>query len=61
MAFALEGPIDFRRNRKPHLAAKHYSVFGREAVQPHDMAVEALRRHQSGLEYRAGIAVADYG
>jgi hypothetical protein len=30
-------------------------------VQPDEMAVEALRRHQRGVEYRPGIAVADYG
>src|SRR5260370_13075613 len=61
LALALEGPIDLRRNREPHLAAEHHGAFGREAVQSADMAVEALRRHQSGVEHRAGIAVADHG
>src|SRR5207302_7432049 len=61
MALALESAIDLRRNRKAHLAAEHHGVFGREAVQSDEMAVEALRRHQCGVENRSGIAVADYG
>jgi hypothetical protein len=56
-----EGAVDLGRDRKPHLAAEHHGVFGRQAVQPDEMAVEALRRHQSGVEHRPGIAVADYG
>ena len=60
MALALEGAVDLGRDRKPHLAAEHHRVFGRQAVQSDDMAVEALRRHQRRVEHRAGIAVADH-
>src|SRR5437868_6911888 len=61
MALALKGTIDLRRDRKSHFAAEHHRVLGREAVQSDNMAVEALRSHESGVENRPGIAVADYG
>ena len=61
MALALEGSIDLRRDRKPHFAPKYDGVFGGKAVQSHDMAAKAFRRHQGGHEHWPGVPVADYG
>ena len=61
LALALQRAVDLRGNRKPHLAAEHDGIFGGQAVQPDDMAVEALGDHQRRFEHRARIAVTDHG
>ena len=61
VALALEGAVDLRRNRKPHLAAEHHRIFGRQAVQPDNVAAKSSRRQQRRLEYRRRVAVADDG
>ena len=38
---ALERAVDLGGDREAHLAAEHDGVFGGQAVQPDDMAVEA--------------------
>src|SRR4029077_8873566 len=61
VALALEGTVDLGGDRKPHLAAEHDGIFGRQAVQPDDLAVEALCDHQRGVENRPRGAVPDHG
>ena len=61
VAFAFERAIDLRGDRKPHFAAEHDGIFGRQTVQPDDMAVEAAGDHQCRFEHRPRIAVADHG
>ena len=61
LALAFERAIDLRGDRKPHFAAEHDGIFGRQTVQPDDMAVEAAGDHQCRFEHRPRIAVADDG
>ena len=61
VTLALEGAVDLGRDRKSHLAAEHDGVFGGQAVQPDDMAVEPARRQHRGFENRRRVAVADHG
>src|ERR1051326_4245800 len=60
VALALQGAVDLRGNREPHLATEHDRIFGGQAVQPDDVAVEAPGHQQGGLEDRARTAVADH-
>ena len=60
VTLAFKRAVDLGRDRKPHLAAEHHGIFRRQAVQPDDVAVEALRHLHRGVENRRGIAVADH-
>ncbi len=61
VALAFQRAVDLGGDGKPHLAAEHHGVFGGQAVQPDDVAVEPAGDHQRRFKHRPGIAVADHG
>jgi hypothetical protein len=59
LSLALQGAVDLRRDREPHLAAEHDGVFSGDRMQADDMTVETPRHAERGGEHRTRIAICD--